>query len=112
MLFKPLSGSTLMPLLAGFALNIISSPVNGLMPLRAFRAGFLTTLIFSNPGRLKYPAPRGFSSLEIKPSKDSRTAATSLRERSVSAAILFKISDFVGGFLTELFEAAMHSSSR
>ncbi len=113
MLFRPLSGSTLIPLLAGFALNIISSPVNGLVPLRAFLAGFLTTLILSNPGRLKYPAPRGLSSLEIKPSRDSSTDATSFRERSVSAAMLFRISDFVGGFLTDvLFVAAMHNSSK
>ena len=112
MLFKPLSGRTLIPLLAGFALNIISSPVNGLIPLRALRAGFFTTLIFNRPGRLKYPAPRGFNSLAIIFSRASNTDETSLRERSVSPEMKFKISDFVGGFLTdELFVAAMHKSS-
>src|ERR1700757_451541 len=40
---------------AGFALNIISSPVNGLVPLRALVAGFLTTTNLANPGTRKMP---------------------------------------------------------
>jgi len=35
---------------AGFALNIVGSFVNGLMPFRAFVAGFLTTTNLTNPG--------------------------------------------------------------
>ena len=35
---------------AGFALNTVGSFVNGLMPFRAFVAGFLMTTNFANPG--------------------------------------------------------------
>jgi hypothetical protein len=35
---------------AGFALNIVGSFVNGLMPLRSFVAGFLITTNLANPG--------------------------------------------------------------
>ena len=48
--FRPFNGSTLTTLRAGFALNIISSPVNGLVPLRALVAGLRMTLIFIRPG--------------------------------------------------------------
>lgn len=100
MSFKPLSGSTLTALRAGFALNTVSSPVNGLMPLRALVAGFLTTLILHKPTILNKPEPLGFNSLAIIPSSAVNTEATCLRVRSVSPAIEFKISDLVGGFLT------------
>src|SRR5580698_9314545 len=42
-------------LLAGFALNIIFSPLNGLTPSRAFVAGFFTTFIFKRPGSVNKP---------------------------------------------------------
>ena len=60
MSFRFFRGRTLTTLLAGFALNMVSSPVNGLMPLRAFVAGFLRTLILNRPGTLNIPGPRGF----------------------------------------------------
>jgi hypothetical protein len=41
---------------AGFALNIVGSLVNGLMPFRAFVAGFLMTTNLANPGTKKAPA--------------------------------------------------------
>src|SRR5690625_1622114 len=44
-------------MLAGLALNVVSSPVKGLMPLRALVAGFLTVLILSRPGSTNSPAP-------------------------------------------------------
>src|SRR5665811_2027890 len=40
---------------AGLALNIISSPVKGLVPLRALVAGFLMTTNFAKPGTRKTP---------------------------------------------------------
>src|SRR6266436_9021103 len=41
---------------AGFALNIVGSFVNGLMPFRALVAGFLMTTNLANPGTKKAPA--------------------------------------------------------
>ncbi len=40
---------------AGFALKVIFSPVNGLMPSRAFVAGFFTRRIFARPGSVATP---------------------------------------------------------
>ena len=40
---------------AGFALNMVASPVNGLMPLRALVAGFLITRHFNKPGNVNSP---------------------------------------------------------
>jgi len=51
--FSDFKGATFTTLRAGLALNIISSPVKGFVPLRALVAGFLMTLIFINPGKLK-----------------------------------------------------------
>ena len=53
--FRFFSGESFTFLLAGFALNIIFSPVNGLMPSRAFVAGFFTTFIFNRPGNVNRP---------------------------------------------------------
>src|SRR6266853_2842257 len=41
---------------AGFALNIVGSFVNGLMPFRALVAGFLMTTNLANPGTKKAPS--------------------------------------------------------
>jgi hypothetical protein len=49
------AGRALITFLAGFALNIIGSFVNGLIPFRAFVAGFLMTTNFANPGTKKAP---------------------------------------------------------
>ena len=43
------------PLLAGLAANLCFSFVKGLMPSRAGRAGFFTTMNFAKPGRTKIP---------------------------------------------------------
>ena len=85
---------------AGFAANTVSSPVKGLMPLRALVAGFLTDLILHRPKTLNKPEPRGLSYFAISSSNDVKTAATCLRVSSVSVAIAFRISDFVGAFFT------------
>ena len=50
MALRLFSGMARTFLLAGFALNIIFSPVNGLTPSRALVAGFFTTFSFSRPG--------------------------------------------------------------
>src|SRR5690606_14823561 len=53
--FRPFNAATLTVFDAGLALNIISSPVKGFTPFRAFVAGFLTTRIFRRPGRVNKP---------------------------------------------------------
>src|SRR6478672_5933781 len=89
-----LSGSARTLRLAGLALNIIFSPVNGLMPSRALVAGFFTTLSLSSPGSVNRPLPRRLF-LTI-PLRESNTSFTCLRESSVSLEIVARISDLVG----------------
>src|ERR1700742_4895565 len=81
-LFK---GSTRTFLLAGLALNVIFSPVNGLMPSRALVAGFFTTFNFMRPGSVNRPLPRRL--FLITPPNESNTDATCLRDRAVSFEI-------------------------
>src|ERR1019366_6300896 len=71
------TGRALMIFRAGFALNIVGSFVNGLMPFRAFVAGFLTTTNLANPGTKK--APVFLSSLWPISASDSITPLTSFR---------------------------------
>src|SRR5262249_14071398 len=89
-----LSGSTRTFLLAGFALNVIFSPVKGLTPSRALVAGFFTTLSFIRPGTVNRPLLRRLF-LMVPPS-ESNTEPTCLRERPVSFEICVRTSDFVG----------------
>ena len=49
------TGRARITFLAGLALNIVGSFVNGLMPLRAFVAGFLMTTNFANPAQRRLP---------------------------------------------------------
>src|SRR5262249_816861 len=53
--FAALTGLARTILRAGLALNIISSPLNGLVPFRALVAGFLITTNFAKPGTRKTP---------------------------------------------------------
>ena len=53
MSLRALSGVIFTTLRAGFALNVVSSPVKGLIPLRSFVAGLRTTLILERPGIVK-----------------------------------------------------------
>src|SRR5262245_1062973 len=94
MALRFLSGSTRTFLLAGFALNVIFSPVKGLTPSRAFVAGFLTTLSFIRPGSVNRPLPRRL--FLMTPPSESKTPPTCLRERPVSFEICVRTSDFVG----------------
>ena len=50
-----LTGRALSTLRAGFALKVIGSLVNGLIPWRSLVAGFLMTTNFANPGSTKRP---------------------------------------------------------
>ena len=59
--FAALTGRALTIFRAGLALNIIGSPLNGLVPARALVAGFLITTNLANPGTRK--TPDFFSSL-------------------------------------------------
>src|SRR5690606_27980715 len=92
--FRFLSGMTRTFLLAGLALNIIFSPVNGLIPSRAFVAGFFTTFILSSPGRVNRPLLRRLFLITVL--SESKTPPTCLRESPVSFAICVRISDLVG----------------
>jgi hypothetical protein len=76
------TGRALTTFRAGFALKIIGSFVNGLIPLRSFVAGFLMTTNLANHGKTKAPAL--LSSLLPFVASESITALTSLR------AILFE----------------------
>src|SRR5271163_1897026 len=81
-------------LLAGFALNIIFSPLKGLMPSRALVAGFFTTFIFRRPGKVNRPWLRRLFLIEAE--SESNTAPTCFLESSVSFEMLARISDLVG----------------
>ena len=50
-------GRTLTFTVAGLALKVVGSPVNGLMPLRAFFAGTATAVILRMPGSTKVRGP-------------------------------------------------------
>src|SRR5262249_44184014 len=76
--FNFLSALILTVLYAGLALIMISSPVNGFTPLRAARAGFLTTRIFNNPGMTNTPGPRDLTCDSISCVRQSKTPTTSL----------------------------------
>src|SRR5215831_18797279 len=81
-------------LLAGLALNIIFSPVKGLIPSRALVAGFFTTLNLHNPGKVKRPLP--FRLFLMTPFSDSNTSPTCLRDKPASLERICMISDLVG----------------
>src|SRR5277367_2116959 len=81
-------------LLAGFALNIIFSPLKGLMPSRALVAGFFTTFIFRRPGKVNRPWLRRL--FFIVAESESNTAPTCFLESSVSFEMVARISDLVG----------------
>ena len=80
---------------AGFALNIISSLVKGLMPLRALVAGFLIVFILSNPGRVNSPTARFLMCLSMISEHESNTLATCALVRFTSSAMLAHNCDLV-----------------
>ena len=57
MSFRAFIGRSLITFRAGFALNICSTLVKGLIPLRALTAGFWITMTFSRPGTTNTPGP-------------------------------------------------------
>src|SRR5262249_47278641 len=80
-----LTGRARTILRAGLALNIISSPVKGLVPLRALVAGFLTTTNLAKPGTRNRPF--FFSSLWPTSTRVSITFLTSRLDSEVPVAI-------------------------
>src|SRR5215471_6318271 len=72
-----LTGRALMILRAGFALKTVGSFVNGLIPRRAFVAGFFMTMNLASPGITN--APVFLSSLWPISATASTTPLTSLR---------------------------------
>ena len=95
MSFSAFSAVTLTTLRAGLALNIISSPVKGLTPLRALVAGLRFTRIFMRPGTVNWPGPRRPMSFLMIPARASNTVATSFFVRPVSSAMAPVTSDLV-----------------
>ena len=85
---------------AGFALKTVSSPVNGLMPLRAFVAGLRVTLHFIKPGTVNSPGPPFFKCLCITSDKISNTVPISFLDNSVHSEIYVNNSDFFKGSFT------------
>ena len=106
------SGRTRTAVEAGFALNITSSLVKGLMPLRAFVAGLRTVLIFNKPGRTKMPTPFFLMCASITSAKPSSTEDTCLRLSSVLVAICSRIWLLVCLTLIGVDFFAMHRDSR
>src|SRR5580704_17378100 len=92
--FRFFNGRARTFLLAGFALNVIFSPVKGLMPSRALVAGRFTTFSLSKPGRVNSPLPRKL--FFMIPFSDSKTSLTCFLDSSESLEIWARISDIVG----------------
>src|ERR1700722_2158899 len=109
MSLSDLRGRTFTTLRAGFALNIVSWPVNGLIPLRGLVAGLWITVIFIRPGTANTPGPFLPTLRPINPESASSTAATFFRDSSVSWASAFNTSLFDIGLLAPLFVAIAHS---
>lgn len=97
------NGRTLTTFLAGLALKIASSPVNGLIPLRSFVAGLCCTTILQSPGIENCPGPRRPRAFWISSDSASNTAPTSFFDSSVASAMLLRISVLVGAFLAAVF---------
>ena len=72
------SGRTFSLVVAGLALNTVSSFVKGLIPLRAFLAGTAMAVTFSRPGSTKVPAPFLLTDASTVPSRAAMTALTAL----------------------------------
>jgi hypothetical protein len=65
--FKAFTGLILTCLLAGLALRMVGSFVNGLIPSRSSVAGLRTTCNFINPGIVNTPRPLSPRFFAIKP---------------------------------------------
>jgi len=76
---------------------MVSSPVKGLIPLRALVAGFRTTVSFIRPGTVYIPGPRPFRLFLIWPAMASNTATTCFFASPVDSAISDMISPLVIG---------------
>ena len=74
-----------------FPLNMVSSPVKGLIPLRALRAGFFTVLILRIPGMVNSPTPRFLMLRSISECSSSITEPTCFLLKPVLSATLARI---------------------
>ena len=88
-------GRTLTFTVAGLALKVVGSPVNGLMPLRAFFAGTATAVILRMPGSTKVRGPFLLIEARIVSSSAAITARTSLAAAPVVPARCWISADFV-----------------
>ena len=97
---RPFKGRTLMTLQAGLALNIHSSPVKGLTPLRAFLAGFRLTSILLRPGMVNTRGLFFLRSFLIIAVRQSKTSVISFLPMPVFSARFAKTSAFDRVFST------------
>ncbi|MNC88728.1 hypothetical protein D3C83_45770 [compost metagenome] len=75
---------------------MISSPVKGLMPLRAARAGFMTRRSFTaTEGTVNSPEPFLFRWQRASEVRESSTAPTCFFVSPVSSAMALRICDLV-----------------
>jgi len=93
------SGRILTTLRAGLALKVVSSFVNGLMPLRSLVAGLCCTTILQRPGMAKVFDPLLLTARLICSFSASNTLLTSRFVRPVVSATLAKISVLDGGLV-------------
>src|SRR4051812_144008 len=93
------SGRIFTTLRAGLALKVVSSFVNGLMPLRSLVAGLCCTTILQRPGSANVFEPLLLTALLIWSFNASNTLLTSRLVRPVVSAMLAKISVFDGGLV-------------
>src|SRR3954468_11273438 len=98
MSLRAFKGRTLMTLRAGLALNMTSSLVKGLIPLRALVAGFWITVIFIRPGTANTPEPFLPTADPISCDRASNTDTTCLRDSSVDCEMRLMTSLFDAGF--------------
>src|SRR5262249_25504746 len=97
-----LSGRAFTTFRAGFALIMIGSLVNGLMPGFALVAGLRTTLSLSRPGIWKWPGPFLPSSRLIRSLSAENTLEICFFDRPVFSAIVVKTSALVADLLVAL----------
>src|SRR3990167_7530180 len=89
-----------MTLRAGFALNIVGSPVKWLIPLRALVAGLRITLHFIKPGTVNSPGPPFFRWLLMTCVNAVKIFETPLRGTKVQSAKCAYNCAFLRGFDT------------
>jgi hypothetical protein len=107
-----LTGRALTILRAGFALKTVGSFVNGLMPSRAFVAGFFTTINLASPGTTNAPL---MLSLPGAPSAPCHLSALQLLARhpgGCAETVLLQLGVLVFNGLATMQPSVTHDGGR